>query len=347
MNQWHKYKYHIYFWAFWGALLLLQDSISNYLQGRFEQTFTWHYFYWFVLHMVLVTGVTYGYAYLLKIVPYSGNKTKWLLSSLALQLSVTAVFSFFRTYVTELLFGSLSAEYLSSFLEYFPWLLRTSLVFMIVGFGYRILLDYFEEQKKRQTLEKMALVAELSSLKNQINPHFLYNTLSYLHAQAEPLSESLGEAILLLSDMMRYSLHDTDETGLVSLEKEVSHIKNFITIHQLRFGNKLAVEFTVEGNVTSKRILPLVLISFVENAFKHGKTTKAEEPVQIQLQITPDSSLVFTVKNRKSEGPKENSSGIGLNNVRRRLELVYPNSHQLTINDTKHYFEVNLVINHV
>lgn len=347
MNQWHKYKYHIFFWTFWGALLLLQDSISNYLQGRFEQTFTWHYFYWFVLHMVLVTGVTYGYAYLLKIVPYSGNKTKWLLSSLALQISVTAVFSFFRTYVTELLFGSPSDEYLSSFLDYFPWLLRTSMVFMIVGFGYRILMDYFEEQKKRQTLEKMALVAELSSLKNQINPHFLYNTLSYLHAQAVPLSESLGDAILLLSDMMRYSLHDTDETGLVSLEKEVNHINNFITIHQLRFGNNLAVEFTVQGNLTNKRILPLVLISFVENAFKHGKKTKAEEPIQIQLQITPDSSLVFTAKNRKLEGPKDHSSGIGLNNVRRRLELVYPNSHQLTINDTKHYFEVNLVINHV
>lgn len=347
MNQWHKYKYHIYFWAFWGVLLLLQDSIGNYFRGQLENTFTGQYLYWFILHMVLVTGVTYGYAYLLKIVPYSGSKTKWLLSSLALQLSVTAVFAFFRTYVNELLFGNYSTEYVKSFLEYFPWLLRTSLVFMIVGFGYRVLMDYFEEQKKRQTLEKMALVAELSSLKNQINPHFLYNTLSYLHAQAEPLSESLGEAILLLSDMMRYSLHDTDETGLVSLEKEVSHIKNFITIHQLRFGNKLAVEFSVEGNVANKRILPLVLISFVENAFKHGKTTNPQEPLQINLQLVSDSSLVFTVKNRKSEGPKEHSSGIGLNNVRRRLELVYPNSHQLRINDTKYYFEVNLVINHV
>ncbi len=346
MEKWNKYKYHIYFWSFWGGLLLLQDGLSHYFSNSTKPLITWQYVYFFVLHMALVCGVTYGYAYLLKKFPYSKSQVQWFLSSFFVFIGVTLVFVFFRPTVDALLFSNKDA-YKRSFQDYFPWLLRTTLVFMIVGFGYRILMDYIVEQQRRLLLEKTALSAELSALKNQINPHFLYNTLSYLYAQARPLSESLGEAILLLSDMMRYSLHETDERGLVVLEKEIEHIENYIQIHQLRFGNTLAVEFEVEGRYENKLILPLILISFVENAFKHGKTTDPQNPLVIKLTVHPDSSLSFFVKNRKTEGPKEHSSGIGLLNVKRRLALAYPNAHQVTITDTKYYFEVSLTIKKV
>jgi Histidine kinase len=192
-------------------------------------------------------------------------------------------------------------------------------------------------------LEREVNEAKLSVLKHQINPHFLYNTLSYMHSQARPVSDNLAKSILMLSDMMRYSLNKTDENGLTLIEKEIQYIENFIEIHRLRFNTDFYVNFEIEGIIGNKKIVPLLLITFVENAIKHGKLDDKNHPIKIKL-FTNKDFLIFTLKNQKQAGKKDDTSGIGLENTRNRLKLLYPNRHKLILKDDQNSFEVELRI---
>jgi two-component system, LytTR family, sensor kinase len=214
---------------------------------------------------------------------------------------------------------------------------------LIVGFGIYSLKKSNRMEKRAHTLENEINHAKLNILKHQINPHFLYNTLSYMYAQARPVSDKLSKSILLLSDMMRYSLNKTDENGLTLIEKEIQYIENFIEIHRLRFNEDFCLIFEVEGIIGNKKIVPLMLITFVENAIKHGKLNDKKHPIQIKIKINKNE-LELLVENKKQAGKKDETSGIGLNNTRKRLELVYPNRHILDITDKADYFAVTLKI---
>jgi two-component system, LytTR family, sensor kinase len=198
-------------------------------------------------------------------------------------------------------------------------------------------------EHRASQLEREVNEARLNVLKHQINPHFLYNTLSYMYAQARPVSENLSKSILMLSDMMRYSLNKTDESGMTLIEKEIQYIENFIEIHRLRFDKDFYVNFEIEGIIGNKKIVPLLLITFVENAIKHGKLDDKNHPIKIKFLANKDF-LYFTVKNQKQAGKKDKTSGIGLENTQNRLKLLYPNHHELTIKDEKNIFEVDLKI---
>jgi hypothetical protein len=218
---------------------------------------------------------------------------------------------------------------------------RVNLLFIGISFAYWYARRNYIVEKDQQRLEREILNARLSSLKNQINPHFLHNTLSFLYTRSLPYSGELAGAIARLSDMMRYSLGEVGEDGKVSLKQEVNHLQNFIEIHQLRFDNKLAVDFHINGNYQQHRIMPLLLVTFVENAFKHGRLTDPEHPLHINLN-TNDEQIVFAVKNQKANGIKQRSSGIGLQNVCSRLELAYPDQHEFRIIDNSQEFIINL-----
>ncbi|WP_345228255.1 sensor histidine kinase, partial [Hymenobacter koreensis] len=167
--------------------------------------------------------------------------------------------------------------------------------------------------------------ANLAFLKSQINPHFLFNALNFFYAQVYPHSEGAAKGILLLSDIMRYALHE-DPDGKVPLGQEVQHVRNYIALNQLRFNQQLQVDFRVSGQLEYRLILPLVLITFVENCFKHGELHEPDRPVQIRLSVE-QNRLEFQTRNQLRHGPKEQSTGIGLANTRRRLALVYPGRH--------------------
>lgn len=199
------------------------------------------------------------------------------------------------------------------------------------------------EQRTRQ-LENEVNEAKLTTLKYQVNPHFLYNTLSYMYAQARPVSDNLAKSILILSDMMRYSLNKTEENGLILIEKEIQYIENFIEIHSLRFGNDFYVNFEIEGIISGKKIVPLLLITFVENAIKHGKINEEKYPVLIKISIEKTFLSLF-VENHKQYGKKDGTSGIGLENTKKRLNLLYPNQHSLEIINKTDTFTVTLKIN--
>jgi sensor histidine kinase YesM len=204
-----------------------------------------------------------------------------------------------------------------------------------------------EIQKRRhehelRLAERSLLEANLAFLKSQINPHFLFNSLNFLYAQVYPHSESAAKGILLLSDTMRYALHE-DSNGKVMLTQEVKHLHNYISLNQLRFNNSLRIDFEVLGSTHFLLIIPLVLITFVENCFKHGELADAAHPLVIRLTLV-QNQLTFLTHNKKRHGPKEKSTGIGLDNTRKRLALMYPGRHTLTTTDDPDFYTCHLTL---
>jgi two-component system LytT family sensor kinase len=208
-----------------------------------------------------------------------------------------------------------------------------------------------DEKKQRQVLEAQKLQLEIEKsqanfnfLKAQINPHFLHNTLNFLYARSLPYSAELSEGILTLSDIMRYALSEGNaKDGKALLRDEIEHMRNVIKINQLRFSNNLKVNFEVEGVVNGAQIIPFVLITLVENAFKHGELKNAEQPIDIRLQVE-GSSLRFYCRNRKKNGPKELSTGIGLDNIRKRLDHAYGENYRFATREDADYYTTELTI---
>ncbi len=202
-----------------------------------------------------------------------------------------------------------------------------------------------EDMKKMRIMEKNIKEAELQNLRNQINPHFLFNTLNFLYDKANTVSEETGKAVLLLSDLMRYSLKETEAGHKAFLEDEVRHLKNYIEINQLRFDHKLQLEFTVVGIISYRLIVPLLLITFVENCFKYGELFDKEHPVKISLEVT-DDHLIFKTHNKKRSkiDIHEQSTGIGHQNAINRLEAVYGERYNLNIKNQVDTHSVELLI---
>lgn len=212
----------------------------------------------------------------------------------------------------------------------------TYLLYSMDALGYFFYIQAVRREKrlrdvelKQLQMEQNRLQSEYAFLNAQINPHFLYNTLNFFYAKSLNCSKELSEGILTLSEIMRYSLEPNESMdGKVTLSKEVEHLKNVIKINQLRFSNTLHLDFVILGDITSIRIIPLVLITLVENAFKHGDLTDPYHPVRIRLEVNEDQTrLQFTTFNKRKAGPKELSHGIGIENIRKRLYWTYHDFH--------------------
>jgi LytS/YehU family sensor histidine kinase len=226
---------------------------------------------------------------------------------------------------------------------------------LVFYFGLSLLIAYItnlrEGQKQRKILEAQKLQLEkekseanLNFLKAQINPHFLHNTLNFLYAKSLPYSPELSEGILTLSDIMRYALSEGNaRDGKAPLKDEVEHVRNVIKINQLRFSNTLNVNFEVTGNLEGNMIIPFVLITLVENAFKHGDLKKQDSPIDIKL-IIERNRLSFYCRNKKKSGPKELSTGIGLENIIKRLDLAYGDKYKFAVKDEVEFYTTELTI---
>jgi two-component system, LytTR family, sensor kinase len=200
-----------------------------------------------------------------------------------------------------------------------------------------------EELKLKLEVEKMQ--ADLKFLKSQINPHFLHNTLNSFYARSLPLSKELADGILTLSEMMRYALGEAyTADGKVLLRDEIEHLKNFIKMNQFRFRNNLHVQLQVKGEANDAVIPPFVLITLVENIFKHGDLLNGEHPIRICIEIK-DGGLHYFSQNRKRKGPKELSTGIGLDNIQKRLQLAYGDGYTLNIKNEENCYTTELLIN--
>jgi len=190
--------------------------------------------------------------------------------------------------------------------------------------------------------EQEKLNAELSYLKAQINPHFLFNVLNSIYSLAVVKSDETPTAVIKLSGMMRYVLNDAGH-HMVPLSREIDYIRDYIELQRIRFGTSLPLTFVVNGMPSGQLIAPLILISFVENAFKYGINASEDAAIEIDINIE-EQSLQFHVFNKKvtfNDIPAA-SSGLGIDNTRKRLELLYPGRHALEITDGADHFSVSL-----
>jgi len=199
----------------------------------------------------------------------------------------------------------------------------------------------FKQEKQLREIEKEKFSAELGLLKAQINPHFFFNTLNSLYALTLKGSEQASKVVLRLSDLMHYMLYEANANKM-PLCDEIKYLGNYISIEQMRFAERLELSFQYSGDIEGKLIAPLLLLPFVENAFKHGIEDNSGW-VTINLKVI-GRVLFLKVENSCTAVSKQKETGMGLRNVKRRLELTYPNNYQLSINETTGTFEVELEI---
>jgi sensor histidine kinase YesM len=208
--------------------------------------------------------------------------------------------------------------------------------------GIKFVKDTIVNQQLQKEREKHYLETELKFLRAQIQPHFFFNTLNNIYSLTLKKSDQAPEIILKLSDLMSYMLYEST-APLVPLNKEIDYLHNYLDVEQLRFGNRLTISFNIEGDTTGIQIPPMILILFLENSFKHGvKNNISNILLTIRLRVESDQ-LLFHVENPISEEEKDpNAKGIGLSNVRRRLDLLYGHRHTLDIRETEGRFIVTL-----
>lgn len=220
-----------------------------------------------------------------------------------------------------------------------------SVVFLVAFI--KLVKRWYDDQQKTQQLSKEKLEAELKYLKAQINPHVLFNVLNNLYGLSLAGSKQTPEMILKLSSLLDFMLYECN-TKFISLSKEINMLKDYIELEKLRFGDRLTVHFKTADNISNIQIAPLLLFPLVENSFKHGASQETENAwIEINTEADDDSSIIFSVKNSRSDynnGTNDDKEGIGLKNVKRRLELLYKDRFSLEIDDNKSYFFVKLVL---
>jgi LytS/YehU family sensor histidine kinase len=192
-----------------------------------------------------------------------------------------------------------------------------------------------------QALEKTLLTTENAYLKSQINPHFLLNTLNFLYNSVSKYSEKIAESVLLLSDIMRYALTNADEDGKVKLEAEIDHINSFIKLNQARYDERLCIDFLINGETDECRIIPLILITLTENVFKYGDLLNENYPAKITATVQ-ENSLTFITQNLKRKKTYYPGYGIGINNIKSRLEMYY--KYELNVEEDENEYKSTLKI---
>lgn len=201
-----------------------------------------------------------------------------------------------------------------------------------------------ESQRKEMAFEKSR--SELSFLKAQINPHFLFNTLNNIYTLSLMKSDKATDSILKLADMMRYVLTEAGDKA-VPLQQEIKYLDQFISLQKIRLTDRVKIQFDIFGTMENQTIAPFLLLPFVENAFKYGISTHQDCVIKIQLTAKP-GELIFQTENRifQEKLSREYSTGTGLTNLRRRLEILYPNRHWIRTETVGQHFFADLTINH-
>jgi len=219
------------------------------------------------------------------------------------------------------------------------------LLVFVFSTGLKVINQWLRSEQRNKEIANEKLKAELSFLKAQINPHFLFNTLNNIYALASAQSELTAPAVMKLSSIMRYVLTEA-RNDLVPLEKEIQFTSHYIELQKMRLTDKTIIEFNVHGDPMGRQIAPLLLLPFVENAFKYGISTRERSPISILLDIKKDS-LYFSICNQKHISTMlrvSDNTGIGISNTKRRLDLFYEDRYALNIEDKTSDFSVKLKI---
>lgn len=224
-------------------------------------------------------------------------------------------------------------------LRVFPIIL--TLIFLLIGIAIRVYQEWATNEKKKTLVQAEKNLSELEALKNQINPHFLFNSLNSIYSLTVKKSNDAPEAVIMLSELMRYMLYQTNDE-FVMLTNELDYIKNYVSLQKMRLIDQKHVELYIKGNVTTQKIRPLLFVSIIENAFKYGTSYDGKTRIKMLIEVNGDS-LHFqcenSLTNKKSQSE---NSGIGLQNTIERFELLYPNNHKIKIQEVDNTFKVNI-----
>lgn len=327
--------YHSIFWI--GAFLLLL-YIEN-----FDKSFFFHFTNALLRTAILGGMIYYNYYYL--ITNYL-TKDRFFTYCALLLLSVIII-----TPLGNILFFfkySDYPDYQNSLAANQNIYFLTNMTVVGASTVVKIISDWVKHQRERTELQTQTMQSELRFLKSQINPHFLFNTLNNLYALTLKKSDKAPEIVIKLSEMMRYMLYECNEKR-VPLSKEVNYIQNYLDLEALRQGKEVEINFDVYGDVGNQTIAPLMFIPFLENSFKHGLNHHISRGyVDIRLDVET-AAVRLRIENSKPDSvplPEHpRSGGIGLVNVRRRLNILYPEQYELKVENEPNSYAVDLKLN--
>ncbi|MBX7109191.1 MAG: sensor histidine kinase [Chitinophagales bacterium] len=325
---------HVGFWLFW-LFRTFYDIISLYGWGPGELLFMLVY---------AATQIPMMYFHLYVLVPQLLNKRRYVIYAVC-TVALVFAYSYVNFQLLTLIPDAISSDGLHDYISQL-----NSRYDIIEGFFTLVItysIKYAGQVRSTQTrllqLQRDNLTLELNALKAQINPHFLFNTLNNIYSLALQRSDKTADMVLRLSDMMRYVLYECN-TGAVLLEREIEFVSNYVELERIRHGKHVSVRYTQTGDAGEKHIEPLLLIPIVENSFKHGINAQmASGFVEIDLDVQ-DDGLTLRVVNSVPRGDSmmREKGGIGLENVRKRLELIYPGKHLMDIQSLTDSYQVTL-----
>ena len=341
LQRYRIFILHIAFWCVYSSFFFYQQNEPRHgEQPVFNEVIIVTLTH--VLSMMVISYVNYFYV----LPPFLKNKNGQ--AYILRFLSTFSVFTFIYVHLRRWVEDSFAKE--RDFFYSNEFTIRVVFsAFFIVMFVclLKFIEDWFELEARKKELENEKLSTELQFLKAQINPHFLFNTLNNLYYLAFVQSPNTPEVIAKLSQMMRYMIYESNHSK-VPLTKEIEYMQNYISLEKLRLNDNFPVAFDVQGNVDTVRITPLILITFLENAFKHGVSNNfSASYVNVNI-ICENHQCIYTVENTKLPEKYKTvteKSGIGLKNVQRRLELSYPDKFTLHIDDNSAVFKVQLILN--
>jgi len=256
------------------------------------------------------------------------KKIPHLIITLIIVFILINLFESFIDYYWLVGFFSTESE---SYLSYLGYNATSSFFILLLGLTYALIKSWFKSEKLKRVLYEEKLSTEMAFLKAQINPHFLFNVLNGFYAKALKNNvPELADGIVKLAELMRYMVYETNEDKVL-IEKEIHHLKNFIQVNQLRMSDEddVHINFETIGDIKSVKISPMLLIPFVENAIKHGIDPQNKSVINIFIEVK-QHKLYFKVINTMHKATSDiidNSSGFGLDNLKKRLLVLYPNKH--------------------
>lgn len=330
-----KYKiYHILFWLVYASFWTFTFAPSGNLSYAFAISILILFFHALVAY--------FNNYYLMEWYLLKREYTTYLLS---LMLSIAlAFFPIVLVYYLVVSGDSSASQQVWSWRFFLINSFSVGLTIAITA-ALKLLKDYYQKERRNKELVKLNSVSELKFLKGQINPHFLFNSLNNLYALSLKKSDATPEFILKLSALLRYVLYDSTE-GKVSLEKEIEYLENYIDLERIRLSDRGEIVLEKKGFFGGKLIEPMLMIPFVENAIKHGINSIADGAwVKINISLE-DGMFHFTIENNKPKSEnlplKDQPGGIGVANTQRRLSILYPNSHELSVRESDSTYFVSL-----
>jgi two-component system LytT family sensor kinase len=288
--------------------------------------------------IINLVNILLFYLNVLFLSPRFYDKQKKLLYLFLIIIALT-VFSIIKVWIISTFYNAFINN---AFVNRFTFF--SGILLLLASIVYCMVVTNIKQEQENKMKQAEQLSVQLKFLRSQINPHFLFNVLTSLVSLARKKSDNLESSLIMLSDIMRYMLYESDGKK-VAISKEIEYLKSYIELQKLRFGNNVKIETHINATGESHTIEPMLLIPFVENAFKHGTGWVENAVIEINLILTGEV-LIFDVKNKynPSEKSKDTSSGIGLANVQSRLDLLYPGKHKLICNKENDLFHVKLTL---